>query len=646
MSGRSRGGAIPGPVDAALRELINALSKASMYPAGHSLVVGASAALGARLNTALADRGSITIGVTPRGMLLDGSILEPLPPLLRDFAVRLHKKNVGTLVLQAGVTPAEVETMLSLLSATDAEAIVAVEGLRLPHIRIEPISYDVLAFADSTLESDLDDLFWAQLLEAAFGRRLAEGEAMPSSAAIAEAITERSAHSVEDARRVFEALAGFSGALAARGERASGSARKRFVDVLAALSRPTTTRVVAAAPSSSARRVFLRDTLSLVPPSQLLLLLESVAEADGAPISPQLRSLLGKLAGVDSGSGAVPIGAFVSQVGNLIEQWDGVAVEDDEEGDPRLGMEPARIVAIGLELGCAAGPVLRAATTLGERGQATEVVRLLDNERNDPATVKAIADTVLGPGLLSRLLEQAQPDFAMIERAALHAGAGAVGTLLNALGTARERGTRRRLLDLLAQIGPAAEPELMSRLTGAPWFLARNILAVLAQFPEIANIEPVFAAFNDPEPRVRLEAIKVLLRQPSTRDRAVVDALESGDESLAKLALAGLAGQCPPALVAPVLSLLRDSSDEIRLQAIRLLAGAKNPLVVPQLLALVRAPSGVLRRQRLLPKSPVMLAALAALAGRWRNHRPVLAVIQLASRSSDSEIKAAVGSDS
>ena len=646
MSGRSRGGAIPGPIDAALRELVNALSKAGMYPAGHSLVASASAALGARLNTALAERGSFTIGVTPRGLLLDGIIIQPLPPLLREFSARLHRKNVGTLVVQAGVTAAEVSTMLAVLSAADADAVVRAEGLHLTHIRIDPIAYDVLTFGESSLENELDDLFWAQLLEAAFGRRLAEGEAAPSSAAIAEAITERAAASAEDARRVFEALAGFSGALAARGDRASGTARKRFVDILAALSRPTTTRVVAAAPSSGARRLFLRDTLSLVPPSQLLLLLESVAEADGEPISPQLRSLLGKLAGVDGGAGTAGIGGFVSQVGNLIEQWDGVSVVDDEETDPRLGMEPARIVAIGLELSCAAEPVLSAATSLAERGQITEVLRLLDHEQNDPDTVQAIADTVLDPGLLVRLLEQPQPNFELIERAALHSGPVAVGALLSALGAARERSTRRRLLDLLARIGPPAEPELLSRLPGAPWFLARNILAVLAQFPAIVNTDLVFAAFNDPEPRVRLEALRVLLRQPTTRDRAVVEALERGDEALAKVALAGLGGSCPPALVASVLSVLRDSSDELRLQAIRLLAEARNPLVVPQLLALVRAPRGLFRRQRLLPKSAVMLAALTVLAGRWRNHRPVLAVIQLASRSGDPEVKAAIGGGS
>ena len=79
MSGRSRGVAMPRSVEAALREFVNALSKAGMYPPGHGFVVTASAALADKLNAALTTRDSITIGVTPRGMLLDGTTVEPLP---------------------------------------------------------------------------------------------------------------------------------------------------------------------------------------------------------------------------------------------------------------------------------------------------------------------------------------------------------------------------------------------------------------------------------------------------------------------------------------------------------------------------------------------------------------------------------------
>ncbi|MES2306741.1 MAG: hypothetical protein V4558_14655 [Gemmatimonadota bacterium] len=643
MSGRSRGVAMPRSVEAALREFVNAQSKAAMYPAGHGFVVTAAAALTEKLGAALMNRDSITIGVTPRGMLLDGTTVEPLPTVLREFAVRLHRRNIGTLALQSGITAHEVGIMLSALAASDADETVGVEGLRLQHIRIEPMVYDVLAFADPAMESDIDDVFWGQLVEAAFGHRLAEGETAPSTAALADAISERATQSPEGARRVFEALGGFSHSLAARGDRASGSARKRFVDVLAALSQPTTVRVVAAAPSMASRRRFLRDTLSIVPPAQLMLLLESVAEADGSPISPQLRSLLGKLAGVEGGPGTVVAGAFSAQVASLVEQWEGVGVEQDEETDPRLGMEPARIVAMGLELNCSEPPVLSAAAALGEKGQIVEVLQLLEHEKNDKATVQAIADAVLDPGLLERLLSAPQPDFTLVERVSLHSGATAVTPLLDALARAGERSTRRRLLDILTRIGPSAEEDLVARLAGAPWFLARNILAVLAQFPAITSVDQVFAAFNNPEPRVRQEALKVLLRQPSIRDRAVIEALESGDESLGRVALASLNGVCPAPLVAPVLTMLGAASDDLRLQAIRLLAGSGNPLIVPQLLALVRARKGLLRRQRLLPKTPVMLAALEVLAGRWRNHRPVLVALQLASKSNDPEIRAMLG---
>ncbi|MEP6591885.1 MAG: hypothetical protein ABJC19_11960 [Gemmatimonadota bacterium] len=644
MSGRSRGDAMPRAIEAALREFVNALSKAGMYPPGHQMVVAASDALCNKLNAAFTSRDSISLGITPRGMLLDGASVEPLPTVLRDLAARLHRKNIGTIALQAGLTSAEVGEMLTALSATHAEEIVGVEGLRLAHVRVEPMVYDVLAFADPSLESDLDDVFWGQLVEAAFGRRLADGEAVPSSAVLADAISERATQSQEGARRVFEALGGFSHALVLRGDRASGSARKRFVEVLAALSQPTTIRVVAAAPSSASRRRFLRDTLSLVPPAQLLMLLESVAEADGEPISPYLRALLGKLAGGSptGGPGEVAAGAFASQVGSLVEQWEGVTDEQDEETDPRLGMEPARIVAIGLELSTAAEPVLSAAANLAGRGQLTEVLQLLEHAKNDGVTVQTIADAVLDPGLLERLLSDPQPDFALIERVAVHARSTAVDPLLDALARAEDRGTRRRLLDLLVRLGPSAEAELVGRLEGAPWYLARNILAVLAQFPSISSLDQVFAAFNNPEPRVRQEALKVLLRQSATRDRAVIEALESGDDGMGRVALASLGTSCPPLLVAPVLTVLGQPDGSLQLQAIRLLATTSNPLIVPQLLTLVRARRGIFRRLRLLPKTPVMLAALEVLATRWRNHRPVLAALHLASKSSDPDIRALV----
>jgi hypothetical protein len=642
VSTRNRGATLPRAIDLVLRELVNALGKAGMYPPGHRFIAESSAALVERLRDAMTERDSITISILPRGLLFDGATVEPLPNMLREFAIRMHRKNIGTIHIRRGITATEVGVMTGALAASDADETIGREGLRLDNVRIEPMTYDVLSFTEVLEDTELNDVFWMALVEAAFGRRLSEGDALPTVIQVAEAISERVAESDAGARRIYEALAAFSSALVARGEHGTGSARRRFVDVMSALSRPTSTRVVSAAPSSASRRRFLRETLELVPPALLIQLLESVAEADGEPISPHLRWMLGKLAG--QGEGEVTVsGAFANEVVGLIQQWDGINEDVDEDADARLGLEPARVLALGLELELGSDRVIDAARRLTGRGQLMEVLQLVDSPQNDPRTTRVILDAVLDPDLLERLLSQPNLDFALLERVAHNIGSPAAGPLLDALSAADERLTRRRLLDILVRVGAEGEETLVARLTDSPWYLARNILAVLGHLPTVRNLEPVFEALSSDDLRVRQEALKVLLRQPAARDRAIAEALDSGEGSLARMGLTALGSECPPRLAGAVLAVLGLPDADLQLQAIRALSETTNPLVVPHLLNLVRAQRGFLRRTRLLPKSPVMLAALEVLARRWAMHRPVLTAMQLAAKSGDADIRAALG---
>jgi len=98
VSGRTRGVALPRAVDALLRELVNALGKTAMYPPGHRFISESAAGLLDRLRDGMADRDALSIGILPRGLLLDGVAIEPLPGVLRDFAARMHRRNVGTLI--------------------------------------------------------------------------------------------------------------------------------------------------------------------------------------------------------------------------------------------------------------------------------------------------------------------------------------------------------------------------------------------------------------------------------------------------------------------------------------------------------------------------------------------------------------------
>jgi hypothetical protein len=641
VSVRGRGVGLPPVVARALREFINALGKYTMYPPGHRFATDAAAALTIRFTEVVAERGALTLGIMPRGLLLDGAAVEPIPSVLREFGARLHRKNIGTIHVGSGVTTEEIVEMLGVLSAPDADEVVGRDGWRSAAIRVEPLIYEVLGFADGGVAQDLDDAFWGQLVEAAYGRRLADLDGTPTTAQVAEVITERAHRSTEEARRVFEALASFSSALATRGEHGTGRARKRFTDVLTAISRPTQSRVIAAAPSAATRRHFLADTMGIVPPALLLQLLESVAEADGEPISPQLRWLLGKLSiGADESS-EVPV-RFTTQVLALIEQWDGIAdFEDVDANDARLHRDPVRTVTLGLELAVATPPVCEAAKAMATRGQLAEVLHLVDTTGNDPEVAAALTLAILDPGLLAHLLAAPSPDFAVIERVAAEAGVTAVPVLLKALSSSEDRSMRRRLLELLVTLGPGAEHVLLAQLDSAPWYLARNILGVLGHLPPVEDPQPILRALRHEERRVRGEALKVLIKHPVTRDRAVSDVLESGDEAQSRVALTALGGTCPPTLVSAILGVLGHSSTELRLQAIRLLEDSPSPLVVPHLLGMVRARRGFFRRVRLLPSTPLMLAALRALARRWSNHRPVIPILELAARSSDPDVVAA-----
>jgi HEAT repeat protein len=180
-------------------------------------------------------------------------------------------------------------------------------------------------------------------------------------------------------------------------------------------------------------------------------------------------------------------------------------------------------------------------------------------------------------------------------------------------------------------------------LPEAPWHLARNIISVLAEFPALVDVGPVVEMLEHPDLRVRQEALKLLVRVPEARDGAVAAALEGGEPALVRTALAALDGECPPQIVVPLIGLLAEGDDETRLQVIRLLDDANHPLAIGPLLNLVRSRSGLLRRWRLLPATPVMLAALGVLATRWPTHRPVVVTLQLAAHHDDPRVREAIG---
>ncbi|HVZ78022.1 MAG TPA: hypothetical protein VG818_08595, partial [Gemmatimonadaceae bacterium] len=79
----------------------------------------------------------------------------------------------------------------------------------------------------------------------------------------------------------------------------------------------------------------------------------------------------------------------------------------------------------------------------------------------------------------------------------------------------------------------------------------------------------------------------------------------------------------------------------LRALGIRAVAARRNAADVPWLLARVVMHTKWLRRMRLAPKSPEMLASLGALAAYWPNEAIAKPAIALAAKSRDADIRQA-----
>ena len=145
------------------------------------------------------------------------------------------------------------------------------------------------------------------------------------------------------------------------------------------------------------------------------------------------------------------------------------------------------------------------------------------------------------------------------------------------------------------------------------------------------------------DPRVRREAIRILLGVPSARERAVCAGLDDSDERVVRVALQAAAERCPHSAVAILQRRVTEGTLDAELisQAIAVMASVRTTEVLEWLLerAVGMSPAGLFGRPRLAPKSPTMLAALNALAMHWARGRGVGAVLALALGSSDIEIR-------
>src|SRR5436190_2948344 len=134
-----------------LVELSITLNKHAIYPSSHPLLDLAVDGVANRIGTLfVGDRDSLSIGVARRQLIIEGVATDPLNPVLKELAQRLHEHHVGAVKFIRGITRDELASALAALSIDPvrAEKPIGQDTERLAevweHVRFFPLTYDRL----------------------------------------------------------------------------------------------------------------------------------------------------------------------------------------------------------------------------------------------------------------------------------------------------------------------------------------------------------------------------------------------------------------------------------------------------------------------------------------------------------------------
>jgi hypothetical protein len=655
-----------------------ALHKCAAYPERHPLLVSAIDAVATHLRVVLVNRPFLLLGVARNQLLVEGLSTDPENPVLRELAGKLHRHQIGAIKFIHGASREELGEVLKVLSG-DARTSPVGQVLkdfdsRWECIRLLPPAYERLELAEGgeqrmgeTGPSDTTaGRLWVGLAAVAIAKEGAP-ELHSDPRAIAQALNTRVARDPDRAKQVIGYLLGLSRELRLAAGAEADALKERLGMLLNHLSEDTLKELATLGADLAQRRRLVADAAMVLPAGAVLTLLRAVSQSSAQAIPQAMVRLLTKLAfHADKGAQSVREEADLALregVRQLVDKWS----LDDPNPAPyarvleRLSRHPSgaadkqdehpaeaiRLVQMSLETDTVGDTVWAALEEVVREGQASDVVRMVE-DRNVAEDIQEHYWAHLATPANMRILLNNEPrDTEVVERLLDRMGMAAAEPMLESLEVADNRTMRRRLLTRLGRLGPAIGPMLVERLPPAPWYVQRNLLALLAALPEIpADFTPAPYVEND-DPRVRREAVKLMLRIPGQRDEAILSALGDDDDANLRIGLTAALEGCPPTAVPRLMGLLNDRrlSSEIRAQAIRVLGTIRTPATRDWLVEHALTRPSWFRRRRLLPRTPELLAVVGTLGRSFRQDPNAQLVLRLASESSDGAIRRAAAGE-
>lgn len=305
--------------------------------------------------------------------------------------------------------------------------------------------------------------------------------------------------------------------------------------------------------------------------------------------------------------------------------------------------ENLRLLHMALEVGAGADDLPQCVDALLEARRLGDLLDALDIAA-DARAAEVLERHLLAPETLRTVLLEEPVELEAAAGLLLRCGPAEAPALLDSLAISESSATRTIIMERLRPMAAEAAPAIVDRLLDAPWYVQRNLLVLLNSLPEVPVGLQLESFLQHAEVSVRLEAVRLGLRDPAQRGEMIGLALHDVDDRIVRLgletgAVSGLPRTALPRLMQVVVQERRPS--ELRARAVRLLEAFDSPGVRDWLVAHTARRRGLLRRLRLAQKSPEMLAALGVLAARWSSDPRAADILRLARAVDDPQIRAA-----
>lgn len=647
----------------------------AIYPTGHPSLAPVVESITLALAELMAERGSLSIGVAQRQLVIEGVATDAKHPVLSDLARRLHDHQLGAISFDRGVTAAQVAAVLEAV-ASETERGGTPIGLmpseQIPsweNARLHRVGYDQLEIkgdgSDAAVQTDRSSALWLGLAQAALATDQPLTE-VPDASAIARSIEEHRREAAYD-QVIVGYLLQIAEELKTQDGGESEKVRRRVSKLVSELDDGTLTRLVGFSGNREQQHRFVLDASQTLAVDAVVKLLTAAASTPEQSISKSMTRLLTKLAThAEKASGQLrwqADAALRENVEALLADW----VLRDPNPDAYTNVLDAmakaapvfqlptggeatlsgaeRLVEMAIEVDAWGPMVEKAVSDVVVEGNTGLLLRMLRESARDNAVAERVRLKLTAPEEFHKILFEGKVDTEELQELVREMGAAAVDPLLDVLVESESRSVRRRVFDVLVGMGNHALERTLARLVPeSPWFVQRNMLALLQRFepPEGVELKP-FLEHKDA--RVRREALPLAFRRAHLRERVLQSALSDADERVVQLALAELSQDVPEPLVPTLVNrvVMRDEvSSEVRALAVHRLAGSRSTLVLNALLQTAGAGRSLFGGVKLAAPSPEVLAALRVLAASWGEAPQARDLLERAVKSKDEDVRAAV----